>query len=241
MLGARGFLAHKAMAALAGIGVVVVAGLLGRRLAGPRVGLNAAALVALCPDLWIVDGTLWPEGLYTALIGLALLGTYRWLDQPTLPRAALVGAAIGRRSWGALGRRYAGQHRDRWPAVVTARVLRVWDLAHADTTARALTFEGRAYEWARRGLWAYRAVLIPGLIALAVLWRRRQVPVWPLVAMGAMVAFTAAAVYGHIRFRTVGDLVLLVGAAVAFGAVLPGRSRGPEPAPARAATVPEAT
>lgn len=357
MLGARGFLAHKAMAAIAGVGVVVVAGLLGRRLAGPRVGLIAAALVALYPDLWIVDGTLWPEGLYTALIGLALLGTYRWLDQPTLPRAALVGAAIGaailtrgeailalgflvlplawaarhraRRApvhvavmglvalgllapwtirnlavfdrpvpvstnseevlyyancpdtyrgpligywsfscqqrarqdrvaaglpadppgdeaersagWGALGRRYAGQHRDRWPAVVTARVLRVWDLAHADTTARALTFEGRAYEWARRGLWAYRAVLIPGLIGLAVLRRRRQVPVWPLLAMGAMVTFTAAAVYGHIRFRTVGDLVLLVGAAVAFGAVLPGRSRGPEPAPARAATVPEAT
>lgn len=347
LLGARGFLAHKVMAAIGGLAVVVVAGLLARRLAGPRAGLVAAALVALYPDLWIVDGTLWPEGLYTALVGLALLGAYRWLDRPTLGRAALVGAAIGaailtrgeailalvflcaplawagrRRvprwplhggvmavvalallapwtlrnlaafdrtvavstnsdevlyyancpdtyrgpligywsfscqqrarqerlaaglsadppgdeseraaGWGHLGRQYALDHRDRWPVVLTARVLRVWDLAHADTTAKALTFEGRPYVWSRRGLWAYRLALIPGVVGVVLLWRRRRVPVWPLVSMVAMVTFTAAAVYGHIRFRTVGDLVLLVGAGITLDAVLIGVRRGPPAAP----------
>src|SRR4051812_38664626 len=95
LLGARGFLSHKAMASFAGVAVVVVAGLLGRRLAGPRAGLFAAGLVALAPDLWIVDGTLWPEGLYTALVGLALLAAYWWLERPSLRRAAWVGAAVG--------------------------------------------------------------------------------------------------------------------------------------------------
>ena len=74
-------------------------------------------------------------------------------------------------------------------------------------------------------------LVIAGLVVL----RRQRVMVWPLVSMLAMVTLTAVAVYGHIRFRTVGDLVVIVGAAVSIDALLPGR-RGanapPEPAPA---------
>ena len=44
--------------------------------------------------------------------------------------------------------------------------------------------------------------------------------VWPLVAMLVMVTATAVGVYGHIRFRTVGDLVLVVGAAVSIDALI---------------------
>lgn len=347
LLGARSFLSHKVMAGLAGVAVVVVAGLLARRLAGERAGLLAAALVALSPGLWIVDGTLWPEGLYTALVGLALLSAYRWRDGPSLGRAAAVGAAVGaailtrgeavfllpflclplaltcRREarpwlahasvmaavalavvapwtlrnlaafdkpvpvstnseevlyyancpdvyrgpligwwsfncqerarsqrvaeglpkdppgdeaerasgWGELGRRYALDHKDRWPAVALARATRVWDLRHADTTARLLSFEGRPYDWSVRALWAHRLTLLPGLVGLVVLWRRRGPPAWPLVAMLGVVTLTAVAVYGHVRFRTVGDLVLLVGAAIAVDAVLPGRCTIPAPGP----------
>jgi 4-amino-4-deoxy-L-arabinose transferase-like glycosyltransferase len=346
LLGARGFLSHKVMAAIAGVAVVVVAGLLAKRLAGERAGIVAAALVALSPDLWIVDGTLWPEGMYTAVVGLALIGAYRWRDRPTFGRAAAVGAAVGaailtrgeaifllpilclplawtRRKevgrwlahaavmagialavlapwtirnlatfdhvvpvstnseevlyyancpdvyrgpligwwsfncqeraraaniaagrpkdppgdesaraagWGKLGRQYAMDHKDRWAAVAFARITRVWDLQRADTTARLLTFEGRPYRWSEDGLLVYRLTLLPGLAGLVVLWRRRRDPVWPLVAMIAMVTLTAVSVYGHIRFRTVGDLVLLVGAGIAVDAVLPGR-RAPDPDP----------
>ena len=83
LLGARGYLSHKTMAALAGVAVIVVAALLARRLAGDRAGVLAAIGVALYPNLFIIDGTLWPEGLYTATVGLALVLAYRWKDGPT--------------------------------------------------------------------------------------------------------------------------------------------------------------
>lgn len=352
LLGARSFLSHKTMAALAGVLVVVIAGLLARRLAGDRVGLLAAALVAVYPNLWLIDGTLWPEGLYTAAVGGALVAGYRWVDRPSWPRAAVVGVGVGvavltrgealmllpllclplalsmRRkvplwplhaavmggvallmlapwtarnllsfdrpvpvstnseevlyyancpdtyagpfigywsfncqerarqervarglpadppgdeaeraaAWGKLGRQYALDHKRRWPAVVAARVSRVWDLRYAENSARAIAIEGRPLEWAKAGLWVYRLLLVPGLVGLWLL-RRRRVPVWPLLAMLAMVTVTAVYAYGHIRFRTVGDLVLLVGAAVAIDALL---SRlGAETA--RAAAVPAGT
>jgi hypothetical protein len=49
--------------------------------------------------------------------------------------------------------------------------------------------------------------------------------------MLAMVTATAVAVYGHIRFRTVGDLVIIVGAAVTFDALLRLRRSGPASPP----------
>lgn len=343
LLGARGYLSHKTMAALAGVAVIVVAALLARRLAGDRAGVLAAVAVALYPNLFIIDGSLWPEGLYTATVGLALVLAYRWKDGPSYGRAALVGVAVGAsiltrgeallllpllclplvisgrkltprwwahgllmgvvalgilapwtirnlvrfqepvpvstnseevlfyancpdtysgtligywsfncqervrqervaqglpadppgdesqraKGWGELGRAYAKEHKGRWPAVAGARAARVWDLRYGGTTARLLQFEGRPYEWSVRGLWIYRLIAIPGLIGMVIL-RRRRTMVWPLVSMLVMVTATAIGVYGHIRFRTVGDLVLLVGAAVALDAVLPGRT---EPAP----------
>ncbi len=338
LLGARGFLAHKVLASLAGILLVVVAGFLGRKLAGDRAGLLAAAAVALCPNLWIIDGTLWPEALYTAFVGLALLAAYRWRDDPSLPRAAWVGAAVGaailtrgealfllpllclplawtgRRdatrwllhgvvmgavalgvlapwairnlavfdrpvpvstnseevlyyancpdvydgpligfwsfgcqerernereargesrdpvgdeaeraaAWGELGREYALAHKDRWPAVVTARITRGWDIQHSESNLQALRIEGRPIEWSRAGLWFYRLSVIPALLGFWVLHRRGRAA-WPLVAMIVMITATAVYAYGHVRFRTVGDFVLVVGAAVALDAILPGR------------------
>jgi peptidoglycan/LPS O-acetylase OafA/YrhL len=95
MLGARSFLSHKTMAAVAGVAVVVAAGLLARRVAGDRAGLIAAALVAVAPDLWLIDGTLWPDGLFIALIGLALVVAYRWRSCASFRDAALIGVLIG--------------------------------------------------------------------------------------------------------------------------------------------------
>ncbi|MCU1497818.1 MAG: hypothetical protein JWM47_1771 [Acidimicrobiales bacterium] len=334
LLGARGFLTHKTLGAIAGLGVVVVAGLLARRFAGDRAGLIAAALVAVYPDLWIIDGTLWPEGLYTATVGLTLLAAYRWRDRPSLARAALIGVGVGaavltrgeallllpilclplawsgrreahrwllhgavmaavalgllapwalrnlvrfdhpvpvstnseevlyyancpdtyegqfigywsfncqeraRRervadglpadppgdeseraaAWGELGRAYAADHKERLPYVAAARVSRVWDLRYAENSARAIALEGRPLEWSKRGLWLYRLLLLPGLAGLWIVHRRRR-EAWPLVAMLVGITITAVYAYGHVRFRTVGDLVLIVGAAVAIDAV----------------------
>jgi len=95
LIGARGFLSHKTMAILAGIGVVIMAGLLAKRLAGTRAGLLAAALTALYPDLWVIDGILWPEGLYTFLVGAVLVGAYRWMDKPSWRWTLGIGALVG--------------------------------------------------------------------------------------------------------------------------------------------------
>lgn len=352
LLGARGFLSHKTMAAFAGIALVVLAALLVRRLAGDRAGVIAAVVVALYPNLFIIDGTLWPEVLYTALVCGALLGAYRFRDAPSTRAAALIGGAVGAAvlargeaifllpllclplavaarkatadwwkhglvmglvagavlapwtirnlfvfeervlvstnseevlfyancpdtydgpligfwsfdcqqqvreerlaqglpadppgdesqraaGWGELGREYALANTDRWPAVGFARVTRAWDLQHSESNARALQIEGRPYEWTQRGLWTYRLLLVPAVAGLVVL-RRRRVAIWPLVSMVAMVTITAVGVYGHVRFRTVGDLVVAIGAAVALDAVLPRprsrttESRGVDPAP----------
>ena len=347
LLGARGFLTHKTMAALAGVAVVVVAGFLARRFAGDRAGLIAAGLVAIYPNLWLIDGTLWPEGLYTAAVGLALLAAYRWRDSPSFGWAALVGVAVGAAvlargeallllpflclpmvwsqrgrvarwavhgvvmgavalgvmapwlvrnavefhrpvlstnseevlyyancpdtysgqfigywsfncqeraraereaqglprdppgdeaerasAWGALGRQYAADNKERLPYVVAARVSRVWDLRYAENNARVVAIEGRPVSWAKRGLWLYRLLAIPGLIGLWIIHRRRDREAWPLVAMLAMITTTAVYAYGHIRFRTVGDLVLLVGAAVALEALISRWRSPPDPNPA---------
>jgi hypothetical protein len=98
-------------------------------------------------------------------------------------------------------------------------VLRVWDLRYGETNAKVLQFEGRPHDWSVRGLWLWRLMLIPGLAGLVIL-RRRRVMVWPLVSMLAMVTITAVGVYGHIRFRTVGDLVIIVGTAVTIDALV---------------------
>ncbi|HEX7134250.1 MAG TPA: glycosyltransferase family 39 protein [Iamia sp.] len=92
--GARTYLAHKTMAALLGVLVVVAAGLIARKLAGDRAGIVAAVLVAVYPNVWVIDGILWPEGIYTAFVGFAVLAAYRWWERPDLPRAALLGLAI---------------------------------------------------------------------------------------------------------------------------------------------------
>ncbi|MCU1452362.1 MAG: hypothetical protein JWN46_508 [Acidimicrobiales bacterium] len=358
LLGARGFLSHKTMAVFAGVGVVVVAGLLARRVAGTRAGLLAAALVAVYPDLWVIDGILWPEGLFTLVVGLTLVAAYRWIDRPTRTGAAVVGAAVGlaalargealmllpllvlpmvwaqrgaprgeqlrrfalaggaallvllpwtvrnlltfdkpvllstnseeviyyancpdvysgpligswsfncqvrarargeepagdqatkAKVWRARGVAYALAHKDRWLPVGAARISRVWDLTYGESNVTLMRFEGRPARWNRIGLWAYRLMLLPAF-AGAVLLRRRRVRVWPLLITGVMVTLTALYAYGSVRFRTPADLAILVLAAVAIDALLPGRrddgpgsrayrrgDRGPAPSPSSVA------
>ena len=89
-LGTHSYLAHKTMAAFAGVGTVALAGLLGRRLGGERAGA-----VGIYPHLWTIDGTLWAEGLFTLVLAAALLLLYQWIEAPSFSRAAGVGTLIG--------------------------------------------------------------------------------------------------------------------------------------------------
>jgi MYXO-CTERM domain-containing protein len=95
LLGGSKILVQKCAMCVLGSVTVVLLGLLGRRVAGPRAGVIAAALGAFYPLLWVVDGSLMSETAYGVTIVLVLLGAYGYLSRPTWRRAALVGALIG--------------------------------------------------------------------------------------------------------------------------------------------------
>jgi len=81
--------------ALLGTGVVLCVGLLGRAVAGPWVGLTAAALGAGYPNFWIPNGILMSET--PAMLGMALilLAIVRLRRRPTVVSAVLLGVACG--------------------------------------------------------------------------------------------------------------------------------------------------
>lgn len=93
--GATTIFDHRMASILAGTGVVLVAGLLGRRVAGDRAMLVAAVLAAVYPNLWIIDGVLFPEGLFVLCSGLVMLAAFRWMRTRSVADAALVGLLIG--------------------------------------------------------------------------------------------------------------------------------------------------
>ncbi|MGB7053512.1 MAG: glycosyltransferase family 39 protein [Acidimicrobiales bacterium] len=81
--------------AVLGALVVLFVGLLGRSIAGGRVGLVAALLTALAPDFWIPSGIVMSETPAMLLMALILLAIVRYLRAPGLWRAALIGVACG--------------------------------------------------------------------------------------------------------------------------------------------------
>ena len=93
--GFTGFLAHKAMSCLAGAFAVAAIGLFGREVAGRRAGLIAAGLATIYPPLWSIDGQLWPEGLFTALVALTAWSAMRAWRRPGLAWATTTGIFVG--------------------------------------------------------------------------------------------------------------------------------------------------
>src|SRR4051812_43785128 len=94
-VGLDSYAAHRVLSCLLGAAAVVLIGMLGRRVGGPRIGPVAAALAALYPALWMLDSSLRSESLYLPLVALVLLLAYRLVDAPTWRRAAALGLAIG--------------------------------------------------------------------------------------------------------------------------------------------------
>ena len=82
---------HRGVSCLCGATVVLLVGLLGRRIGDWRVGLLAAAIAALYPHFITLDGDLMSESLYGAIVGGLLLLSYRFVDRPTQGRAFALG------------------------------------------------------------------------------------------------------------------------------------------------------
>ena len=94
-LGFRTPLEHRLTACVIGATIVIGIGVLGRYLGGNRLGLIAAGIAALYPNLWQIDGLLFSEGLAASLVVVALLLAYRLRERPRFPTAIGLGGAIG--------------------------------------------------------------------------------------------------------------------------------------------------
>ena len=88
--------AHRVAGVLVGTVAVVLVGLIGRSVGGPRAGLIAAGIAAVYP-VWVsADGSGMSEPLYGALVALALWAALRLREPGPGVRTALVlGAAAG--------------------------------------------------------------------------------------------------------------------------------------------------
>jgi len=328
-LGARSFGAHRLVVALIGALLVPLVALLGAQVAGWSVGVIAATIAALYPNLWLYDGLLMSEALAGVLIALALIVSYRILRNGRLWSAAWLGGIVGlaaltrgelvllvpllvlpvcftrrddtmlvraRRAGIALVAfalvlapwtiynlarfqkpvlistafdttvggancdpvysgariglwtdacfsditarpieedvaaseirsrtvRYVEHHKGQVPAVVLARIGRLWDVYRPADNVAIGELERRPRMWSWIALGVY-AVLVPLAAAGALILRRRRTPVAPFLGLAVLVTCTAAMFWGDPRFRRPGEIAIVVLAAVAIDAL--GRCR----------------
>jgi 4-amino-4-deoxy-L-arabinose transferase-like glycosyltransferase len=81
--------------AVLGTILVLLIGLLGRRLGGARVGLVAALVAAIYPNLWVNDGLIMSETVTGITVVLALLLAYNLRDRPRTATAVGCGLMCG--------------------------------------------------------------------------------------------------------------------------------------------------
>lgn len=94
-LGIEGYNEQKILLCVVGTLTCVLLGLVGRRLTGREgTGLLAAGLAAFYPNLWVIDGSLMSETTYVFLLAAVLLAAYRFWDDASLGRGAVLGALI---------------------------------------------------------------------------------------------------------------------------------------------------
>jgi hypothetical protein len=93
--GGRSMWVHQVTGLIIGLGVIVLAGLVGRRYVGRRVGIVAAVLAAAYPGFWVLDVQILSEPLGLVVTGLLMLVLADLWERPTLTRAIFAGAAAG--------------------------------------------------------------------------------------------------------------------------------------------------
>jgi 4-amino-4-deoxy-L-arabinose transferase-like glycosyltransferase len=93
--GGRSMWVHQVTGLVIGLGVIILAGLVGRRYAGRRVGVVAALLAAAYPGFWVLDVQILSEPLGLLVVGLLMLALADLWERPTLSRAVLTGAITG--------------------------------------------------------------------------------------------------------------------------------------------------
>ena len=94
-LGARSVEAQRLGLTVIGSSTVALIGLVGRQIAGARVGIVAAALAAVSPMMFLPEATLMSEAIFVFLVTLALLLAGLIRTTPRLRTFALLGFVLG--------------------------------------------------------------------------------------------------------------------------------------------------
>src|SRR4051794_40342195 len=83
------------MMVLLGTLLVALVGLLGRRVGGDTVGLVAAGIGGVSPNIWVNDGLVMSETLTALGVVGAMYAPLWWRDAPSRWRAVVLGAVCG--------------------------------------------------------------------------------------------------------------------------------------------------
>ena len=120
-------------------------------------------------------------------------------------------------------------NKGRVPVVMAARVGRTFGFFRPFQQMRLETERGTS-EWVFRvGFFAYWA-LLPLAVAGAVIARRREIPIYPLLVFPVVVVLTVLLTIGSVRYRAPAEIPLVILAAVGLDAAVGAwRRRGAEP------------
>jgi 4-amino-4-deoxy-L-arabinose transferase-like glycosyltransferase len=94
VVGLKSFFAHRMWCCIIGAAGIVLCGYTGREIAGRRVGLLAAFLVAVYPNIWMSDELGLSEALSPVLVALVLWTAYRFWKRPGPGRVVALAASI---------------------------------------------------------------------------------------------------------------------------------------------------
>ncbi len=94
-LGFKSFLAARIWCCILGAAAVVAVGYAGKEIGGRRVGLLAAFLLAIYPNIWMSDELALSEALDPLLVAVVLLCAYRFWKRPDVVRALILGGSLG--------------------------------------------------------------------------------------------------------------------------------------------------
>lgn len=95
LVGFKSFFAHRIWSAMLSSTGVLAGALLGRKIAGPFVGVLTALGVALYPNIWMSAGIGMSETISPILVMLVLLAAYRMREAPSWRSAAWLGLCAG--------------------------------------------------------------------------------------------------------------------------------------------------
>lgn len=95
VVGLKSFFAHRIWSCVIGAAAIPLTAYTGREIGGRRIGLIAAFLVTVYPNIWMNDELAMSEALTPVVAALVLLTAYRFWRRPRAFSAAALGVALG--------------------------------------------------------------------------------------------------------------------------------------------------